>query len=1069
MRTRKQWTSLLLVLSMILGFYIGGKQDVSAASFTNVKLSSDLILTWDPVDGANLYKVTFPFAAKETTETRMDLGAFMKEKRMTTGQIYAYLDAYHVVNYNYQTLASTPVNFYYTSPLPPLDAPTNIRISNNALTWDKVAASTGAEVTYHVYVSGPNYTSKTFETKDTSILAKEFATAGTYNYVITIWAMAEGHQDSAHVSATVGYTYTLPALQNFKIKNGIISWTPLQDAKAYDITYQYGTTSATRSNCYCTTTNGVTSYNLGAILQIYGVPLGTTMNVTVTAKKRSDNNEYIACSQSMTAGYTFTNETYPLKFYGKNLTTVDNPLATRSIEYFPEEGVLDLSGTIDFRNFPGATGSGYTAVFESDRPLTIIGSGTIYTDVPLVSINGEVKFASNSDFYILSYTGSSLKANSFLFYGKRLEIDCRKNDAVVAKNGITFTKSCETDIKATMGNSALTSQNGTISLGGLNILAPENGTLGYDKRHVYESDGKTVASSVVLSVNTPSPTPTKAPTNSPTPTNTPTPTKKPTNPPTPTKRPTNTNTPTPTKKPTNTNTPTPTPKKVTVPDAVGMEYQAATTFLKEKLKKLGFKEVIVEYMWTDNEDPPMDNKVLIQMPSAGKTVNVVNSITITLYIADKAPTPTPTKKPTNTNTPTPTKKPTNSPTPTKKATPTSTNTPTPTKKPTNTNMPTPTKKATPTNTRVPTPTMAVCRMPDVVGMHYLDAQQTIIDALKKAKFSYKPEINIEWVTNSVCEESGKVKEQNPLSGTYLYDNRRITVTLYVAKEITPTPTAIPTPGEPANVSATAVSGTKVNVSWNAVSGAAGYEVFRSTSENGNYTKLGAVTTTSRDCPGLTSWTTYYFKVRAYTEIDGTKVYGDFSSVVSAMPIPAAATGLKTKVLSATKVNVSWNAVNGADGYEVYRCTTKTGTYSRMGTVTTTSRDCPGLTTGKTYYFKVRAYKEVDGVMVYGPYSSVVSAVPKPTAPTNVKATVLTATKVNVSWNAVAGVTGYEVYRSTSETGTFSKCGTVTTTDRDCPGLTTGKTYYFKIRAYKEVNGEKIYGDFSEIVSVVTKA
>ncbi len=274
--------------------------------------------------------------------------------------------------------------------------------------------------------------------------------------------------------------------------------------------------------------------------------------------------------------------------------------------------------------------------------------------------------------------------------------------------------------------------------------------------------------------------------------------------------------------------------------------------------------------------------------------------------------------------------------------------------------------------------------------------------------------------------------------------------------------------KPAGVKAEESSATSATVSWNAVNGADGYQVWRSTSSTGTFTAVGSVTTTSRKCTGLTTGTTYYFKVRAYKEVDGKKVYGTYSSVVSVTPKPAAPSNVKAVSASATSVKVSWNTVSGATGYQVFRSTSETGSFTAIGSVTTTSRDCPGLTTGTTYYFKVRAYKEVNGTKVYGAYSSVVSAAPKPAAPTNVKATVSSATKVKVSWSAVSGATGYEVYRATSANGTYSKLGTVTTTSRDCPGLTTGTTYYFKVRAYKEVNGVKIYSAYSTVVSAVPK-
>ena len=273
---------------------------------------------------------------------------------------------------------------------------------------------------------------------------------------------------------------------------------------------------------------------------------------------------------------------------------------------------------------------------------------------------------------------------------------------------------------------------------------------------------------------------------------------------------------------------------------------------------------------------------------------------------------------------------------------------------------------------------------------------------------------------------------------------------------------------PSGAKAASASATSVKVSWNAVTGADGYQVWRATAKDGTYTAVGSVTTTSRVCSGLTTGSTYYFKVRAYKEVSGSKVYGAYSSIVSAAPKPAAPSGAKAVSASATSIKVSWNTVTGATGYQVCRATTKDGTYKAVGTVTTTERVCTGLTCGTTYYFKVRAYKEVNGTKIYGSYSSIVSAVPKPAAPTGVKATVSSSTSVTVSWSKVTGATGYEVFRATSKDGTYSKLGAVTGTSRTCSGLKSGTTYYFKVRAYKEVNGAKVYSAYSTVVNATPK-
>ncbi len=286
------------------------------------------------------------------------------------------------------------------------------------------------------------------------------------------------------------------------------------------------------------------------------------------------------------------------------------------------------------------------------------------------------------------------------------------------------------------------------------------------------------------------------------------------------------------------------------------------------------------------------------------------------------------------------------------------------------------------------------------------------------------------------------------------------VTLYAVWKVN-------TVGVPSGVKAATASSTSVKVSWNAVAGASGYEVYRATSSNGTYSKLGEVTTTSRKCPGLKPGTTYYFKVRAFIELNGKKTYSQYSSVVSATPKLSAPASLRVTARTTTSVTIAWNAVTGAEGYEVYRATSANGTYSKLGEVTTTSRKCPGLNSGKKYYFKVRAYVVVDGAKKYSAYSTVVDAVTRIATPT-VKIASSTSTSVTLSWNKVTGATGYEVYRSTSANGTYSLCGSVTTTSRKCPGLSSGKTYYFKVRAYVEIGGVKYYGDYSNVVSKTVK-
>jgi hypothetical protein len=70
---------------------------------------------------------------------------------------------------------------------------------------------------------------------------------------------------------------------------------------------------------------------------------------------------------------------------------------------------------------------------------------------------------------------------------------------------------------------------------------------------------------------------------------------------------------------------------------------------------------------------------------------------------------------------------------------------------------------------------------------------------------------------------------------------------------------------------------------------------------------------------------------------------------------SAPTGLITTGATASSVSISWSSVFGATGYHVYRSSSSTGNYSRVGTSTLTTYKNTGLSSGTTYYYKVAAY------------------------------------------------------------------------------------------------------------------
>ena len=162
-----------------------------------------------------------------------------------------------------------------------------------------------------------------------------------------------------------------------------------------------------------------------------------------------------------------------------------------------------------------------------------------------------------------------------------------------------------------------------------------------------------------------------------------------------------------------------------------------------------------------------------------------------------------------------------------------------------------------------------------------------------------------------------------------------------------------------------------------------------------------------------------------------------------------------------KPMLTWNTVEGATSYRIYRSTSKGSGYSLLGTVTTTSYTNTGAKAGTTYYYRVKACNDAG----LSPYSNVVSGkvksvTPKPAAPVVKIGNSASSGKPMLTWNAVSGTTSYKVYRATSQKGTYSLLGTVTATSYTNTGAKAGMTYYYKVKAVNSA-GESAY---SNIVS-----
>ncbi len=270
-------------------------------------------------------------------------------------------------------------------------------------------------------------------------------------------------------------------------------------------------------------------------------------------------------------------------------------------------------------------------------------------------------------------------------------------------------------------------------------------------------------------------------------------------------------------------------------------------------------------------------------------------------------------------------------------------------------------------------------------------------------------------------------------------------------------------GKKAQITSVAGStGAKIQVSWNPVSGAESYDIYRSNSSKGTYKKIGSASG-SEVCyidKKLKMTKKYYYKVEA--RMKGYKATGTsgLSAAVGGYPVR------KTKIISVTaneqgQLEVTWEKVKDTNGYRIYRSTQQDGTYTLLKTISdykTVSYADTKAQPGVTYYYKVVLINQYDGKTIYGSYSSAVSGTLL-AAPQNVTVTSIAENQLNITWSEVAGASGYVVYRSTELDGTYTEVGAVAspsvTTYSDST-VTKGVTYYYKIKAVDNYNNSSVF-------------
>lgn len=252
------------------------------------------------------------------------------------------------------------------------------------------------------------------------------------------------------------------------------------------------------------------------------------------------------------------------------------------------------------------------------------------------------------------------------------------------------------------------------------------------------------------------------------------------------------------------------------------------------------------------------------------------------------------------------------------------------------------------------------------------------------------------------------------------------------------------PSAPEQLTATA-GNLQVNLTWNAVTGATGYNVERSTTSGGIYTSIATnVTSPNYIDTSVSNGTTYYYVVTA-VNANGESAYSNEVSATPQAPLPSSPTNL-VAIAGTGQVSLTWDAVTNATSYDVKRSTTSGGIYTTISTgLTSPNYNDTTVTNGTAYYYVVTA---VNASRESGNSNEATATPqsPEPSSPTNLSVTTGTG-QVNLTWMAVTGATGYNVKRATTAGGPYTSIAqNVSATTYTDTSVAAGSTYYYIVTA-----------------------
>ncbi len=271
------------------------------------------------------------------------------------------------------------------------------------------------------------------------------------------------------------------------------------------------------------------------------------------------------------------------------------------------------------------------------------------------------------------------------------------------------------------------------------------------------------------------------------------------------------------------------------------------------------------------------------------------------------------------------------------------------------------------------------------------------------------------------------------------------------------------PGVIGDASYSCPDGQSMNIAWTPLEGASGYEVVLT--RNGTSSSYETATP-SIIIPDLTPGAIYTYQIRGYqTQDDGSRIYNEYSSAVTAFtPVPKV-TNLAVASWGATSDTASLGLTWAAQGdavYQIYYKKASDPDFIYAGETAAASFNLEGLEVLQDYVVRVRGYCLSPDYA--GEFSDDLSVSTCPPQVTGLQVLSSNTSQIDISWNPVTNAQSYYIYRSIND-GEYVFYTTTAATSFSDINLTPGTVYSYMVVAYSEQ--KQIAGPYSEPLRCVT--